>query len=163
MGSLSGLVGTVLMTQFQNMWNKASQSAKPQQQEDKSKQSEQEDEDSTMKTAGKIAEAAGHELSRDQRKKGGLWVHYGYGTIIGGIFGLIRESAPQSLRRVNPVLSGAGYGTAAFIGGHELAVPALKLSGNPLKVPPADQAAEFFAHLIYGVGTALTYELVRKV
>ncbi len=58
----------------------------------------------------------------------------------------------ETVRRINPVLAGPAFGTAVFVAAHELIVPALKLSSNPLKEPIPEQIAEFVSHLIYGVG-----------
>jgi hypothetical protein len=70
-------------------------------------------------------------LSREERKKAGPWVHYAFGTSVGAV------------RRINPVLAGAAYGAAVFVAAHEIVVPALKLSSNPLKEPIPNQIAEF--------------------
>jgi hypothetical protein len=135
--------------------------------EDKSKRAKpdkkQPKEDSTMKAAGKISKEIGHPLSRKERKKAGPWVHYAFGTSIGAVFGLAMEMEPDSVRAIDPVLAGAAYGTAVLFAAHEVAVPALKLSSNPLKEPILDQIAEFVSHLIYGVGTALTYDGINKL
>src|SRR5215510_10320052 len=150
-GTTSGLLGTVAMTQFQNLWNQSSEKIKPDQNANAgSVQSEEDNEDSTMKVAGKIAQATGHRLSKPERKSAGLWVHYGFGAAVGGIFGLLKEIGPRRARRLNPVLAGAGYGTAVFLGAHEVAVPALKLSSSPFEEPVSDQVLEYLAHLIYG-------------
>lgn len=162
-GSVSGLVGTVLMTQFQILWKKASEDMQPPKRKTEAKPSEKEKEDSTMKTAGKISEAAGYKLSRVEKKKAGNWVHYGFGAAMGGIYGLLRETAPRSLQRMKPALSGAGYGTAVFVGAHEIAVPAFHLGSNPLKEPVPDQLSEYLAHLVYGVGTSLIYSSIRRL
>jgi uncharacterized membrane protein YagU involved in acid resistance len=67
------------------------------------------------------------------------------------------------VRGINPVFAGAAYGAAVFLAAHESAVPALKLSPNPLKEPIPDQIAEFVSHLIYGIGTALTHDGIKKL
>jgi hypothetical protein len=46
---------------------------------------------------------------------------------------------------------------------YEVAVPTLKLSSNPLKQPIQEQMSEFVSHLIYGIGTALTYDHLRRL
>ena len=61
------------------------------------------------------------------------------------------------------MLAGAAYGAAVFVAAHEIAVPALKLSSNPLKEPIPEQIAEFVSHLIYGMGTALTYNSIKRL
>jgi uncharacterized membrane protein YagU involved in acid resistance len=163
LGSLSGLVGTILMTQFQILWKKASEEMQPpQQSEAKEKHSENEKEDSTVKTARKIIEGAGHKLTRAREKKAGNWVHYSFGAAMGGIYGLAREAAPKSLRDLNPAIAGAGYGSAVFLGAHEIAVPALDLGSNPLQEPIPGQISHYLAHLVYGVGTSLIYSALAR-
>jgi putative membrane protein len=162
-GAMSGLAGTVVMTQFQNVWNKISEKIQKPGTEDKAKHAEEHKEDSTMKAAGKISEKIGHPLSREKRKKAGPLVHYAFGTSVGAVFGLAREVEPDSVHGMNPVFAGAAYGAAVFLAAHEIAVPALKLSSNPLKKPIQNQIAEFASHLIYGIGMALTYDGIRRL
>ena len=162
-GAISGLVGTVVMTQFQNVWNKISEDMQKPRSEHDSKAKKEQREDSTMKVAGKISEEIGHPLSREERKKAGPWVHYAFGTSVGAIFGVAREIQPDSVRGITPVVAGAAYGTTVFIAAHEVAVPALKLSSNPLKEPIRDQIAEFVSHLVYGISTALTYNGLKRL
>jgi len=162
-GAISGLAGTVIMTQFQNIWNKISEDMQKPTGEHDAKHEEEQKEDSTMKAAGKISEEIGRPLSRKERKKVGPWVHYAFGTSVGAVFGVAREMQPGSVRAMNPVFVGAAYGTAVFLAAHEVAVPALKLSSNPLKEPIQDQITEFVSHLIYGIGTTLTYEGLKRL
>jgi Protein of unknown function (DUF1440) len=161
-GSLSGLVGTVLMTQFQIVWKKGSEQTQSRK-KTRSEYKKSEKEDSTMKTAEKLGEAAGYKLTKAERKKAGNWVHYGFGTAMGAIYGLVRESAPKSVRQMNSGISGAGYGSVVFLGAHEIAVPSLKLGSNPIKEPVPDQISEYLAHLVYGLGTSLTYSALRRI
>ena len=162
-GAISGLAGTVVMTQFQNIWNKISEDLQKPRSEHDPNLSEEQKEDSTMKAAGKISEEIGRPLSRDQRKKAGPWVHYAFGTSVGAIFGVATEIQPDSVRGITPVVVGAAYGTAVFLAAHEVVVPALKLSSNPLKEPIQDQIAELVSHLVYGIGTALTYKGLKRL
>jgi uncharacterized membrane protein YagU involved in acid resistance len=162
-GAISGLVGTVVMTQFQTIWNKISEDMQRPRSEHDAKPADEQKEDSTMKAAGKISQEIGRPLSREERKKAGAWVHYAFGSSVGAVFGVAREMEPRSLHRINPVFAGAAYGTAVFVAAHEVAVPALKLSSNPLKEPIQDQIAEFLSHLIYGIGTAMTYDGLKRL
>ncbi len=168
-GAISGLAGTVVMTQFQNLWNKVYEEMHtPKTEEggnraDAEQKEGEEKEDSTMKAAGKLSEEIGHPLSREERKQMGPWVHYAFGTSVGAVFGVAAEMEPHSVRRINPALAGAAYGAAVFVAAHEIAVPALKLSSNPLNEPISDQVAEFVSHLIYGIGTALTYDGIERL
>jgi hypothetical protein len=67
-GSLSGLVGTVLMTQFQIVWKKGSEQTQSRK-KTRSESKKSEKEDSTMKTAEKLGEAAGYKLTKAERKR----------------------------------------------------------------------------------------------
>lgn len=154
------------MTQFQNVWNKVSEEMhKPAEEQAKRARGEKkaQKEDSTMKAAGKISKEMGRPLSREERKKAGPWVHYAFGASVGAVFGVATEMEPETVRGLNPVLAGAAYGGAVFFAAHEIAVPALKLSSNPLKEPIPEQIAEFVSHLIYGVGMALTYDGIKRL
>jgi hypothetical protein len=165
MGAMSGLAGTVIMTQVQNVWNKFSvDSLKPANKpEAQSVEEQEQEEDSTMKAAGKLSKEIGRPLSREERKKAEPWVHYTFGTSVGAVFGVAAEMKRETVLGLNPVLAGAAFGTAVFVAAHEIAVPALRLSSNPLKEPIPEQIAEFVSHLIYGVGTALTYDGLKKL
>jgi hypothetical protein len=96
---------------------------------------EEQKEDSTMKAAGKISEEIGRPGSREERKKAGPWVHYAFGTLVGAFSGVATEMELALVREINPVIVGSAYGTAVFLSAHEVAVPALKISSNPLKEP----------------------------
>ena len=166
-GAISGLAGTVVMTQFQHVWNEISEEMHKPRPEDEAKlaekKKEEQKEDSTMKAAGKISEEIGRPLSREERRKAGPWVHYAFGTSVGAVFGVAAEMEADSVRQINPVFAGVAYGAAVFLAVHEIAVPALKLSSNPLKEPIPNQIAEFASHLVYGLGTALTYDGIKRV
>ena len=167
-GLAGGLAATAVMTQFQNGWQKASKAlqaeknagsgkSKSKSQSQKEGQGEQE-EDATMKAAAKVASLAGHPLTFAQKKKAGPVVHYGFGASMGALYGVLHEVAPKSLRRLNPVLAGVGYGGALFVGADEVAVPALGLSGSPKKTPISAHAYGLASHVVYGV----TGEMVRR-
>ena len=162
-GAISGLAATVVMTQFQNVWSKITEKMNKSRTEHETKPAEEHQEDSTAKVAGKISEKLGRPLSREKRKKAGPWVHYAFGTSVGAVFGLASELEPDSVRAINPLFAGAAYGVAVFLAAHEVAVPALKLSSNPLEEPIREQIAEFMSHLIYGIATALTYDGIKRL
>jgi hypothetical protein len=48
-------------------------------------------EDATMKAAGKLGEAIGRHLPREEKKKYSPLVHYSFGTAQGAIYGAITE------------------------------------------------------------------------
>lgn len=148
------------MTQFQNGWNKAAGALKskhnPRKQD--SEQS-RESENATMKVAGVLAHLAGRQLSFKERKKAGLVVHYAFGTLMGGIYGLAAEKSPLQLRR-HTALSGMGLGTTLFVTADEIAVTQLGLSRGP--APLSSHLYGLASHLIYGITTAVTHARVRQ-
>lgn len=111
-----------------------------------------------MKAAGKIAEATGHHLSCEQKKKAGPVVHYGFGTAMGGLYGLAYEFARRDIRSLHPGVGGSGYGTALFVGADEVAVPAFGLSQSASEAPFSSHLYGWASHLVFG----LTLEMVRK-
>ena len=154
-GLAGGLAATVAMTQFQNAWTKATKKltsdGRNEGEENKGHSENPEAEDATMKAAGKLARVAGYELSHDQKKKASPLVHYGFGTIMGGLYGIAMES--ENLRRRQPLLTGTGFGTGVFVFGDELAVPALGLSG---------QSESSLATHLYGLASHLVYGMIAE-
>jgi hypothetical protein len=162
-GSAAGLVGTVAMTQFQTLWGKASQklSGRREEQSSGSESGSGEDgEDATMKTAGKLAEAAGYQLSYAQRKKAAPIVHYGFGAGMGAIYGSLVELGPRELRR-HPLLSGIGFGSLLFAGADEVVVPAMGLAEQPEKMPLSSHLFALSSHVVYGLTAGAVRQALR--
>jgi putative membrane protein len=163
-GLAGGLAATAVMTQFQNAWSKTSEKIKnnsKNQEEGRQGHSEQpEAENATMKAAGKVAIIAGHPLSHEQKKKASPFVHYGFGTAMGGLYGVIMEN--RSLRRQQPILAGAGFGTGLFLLADEIAVPALGLSGQS-ESSIGTHLYGLASHLVYGATTEGVRRLARKL
>jgi hypothetical protein len=85
-------------------------------------------------------------------------VHWGYGLSQGGVYGVMHADAGF------PDLSGGiGQGTLLWALGDELAVPLLGLQSGPTAVPPVQHANRLGAHLFYGVATAATTQLLRRL
>ncbi len=169
-GLAGGLAATVVMSQFQSGWQKASEaiesknnngSRKAKSKAQSKKQGEKED--ATMKAAGKVASAAGYDLSRNEKKKASPYVHYGFGASMGALYGVLHEISPKSMGMMNPLLSGVGYGSALFVGADEVAVPALGLSESPKKQPLSSHAYGLASHVVYGVTGELVRRTVRKL
>jgi putative membrane protein len=146
------------MTQFQNVWSKVSEKVNGA--GASADGSGQESEDATMKAAGKVAEAAGHTLSHEQKKKAGPLVHYGFGTAMGALYGTIAELGPSEVCR-HPILSGMGFGSMLFAGADEVAVPAAGLSGKPSESPASAHIYALASHLVYGATTGALRRIVR--
>src|SRR5262249_19003473 len=90
-GIAAGAIGTIVMTQFQNGWNWASEQAKDKKKSVGEQAEEPQSENATSKVAGKIAAVAGHPLTKEQKEKGGNVVHYAFGTAMGTLYGLAME------------------------------------------------------------------------
>lgn len=153
-GAIGGLVGTIMMTQFQSAWSKAAQELKPERRNDLP-ESDGEKEDATMKAAGKIAALAGRELSHDTKKKLGPVVHYGFGTLQGAIYGTALEAVGE---RGGGLLAGLAFGAALFALADEVAVPYFELGSKPSETPLKSHVYALAAHLVYGLST----EVARK-
>ena len=163
-GALAGIAGGLAASWLMNVWGEGPGAAlskrleTPEQQKQVASQSD--GEDATMKTADAITRTVtgGRHLTHEQRETGGPIVHYGYGALMGGLYGALAEYSPV-------VRSGFGttFGTALFAGGDLVAVPALHLS-KPLSASPAGSyAGPFTAHLVYGATTELIRRLLRPV
>lgn len=117
-------------------------------------------EDATMKAADAMVATAtgGRHLSMEEKQKAGPVVHYGFGAVMGGLYGGLAEYS-------GTVRTGFGtaFGGALFAGADLVAVPALHLS-PPLNETPAKSLANpLAAHLVYGATTELLRRVLRAV
>jgi hypothetical protein len=199
-GAIGGLAGTIVMTQFQNAWQKAAQKINKQQAEEevsaprdlsdesremqtgteatsgtrsakvysvrqerteKRESEKQGDGNATAKVAEVVARAGGKDLSTDQKEKGGMVVHYAFGTLMGALYGVAAEMGSRRIGR-NSVLSGLGFGAALFAGADEVAVPALRLSKSPAEATWSEHLYGFASHLVYGTTAATVFRATRK-
>ena len=159
-GAAGGLVGTIVMTQFQNGWQKVAEKRRfgaTRKQETRSRvRTSEEKEDTTMNAAGKLAKAAGRELTHEQRKQASPWVHYGFGTAMGALYGMAMETPPRGVRAQRIPFFGSLFGSALFLGADEMAVPALGLA--EASASPSSHLYGWASHMVYGA----TAEFVRR-
>ncbi|MGE5113356.1 MAG: DUF1440 domain-containing protein [Acidobacteriaceae bacterium] len=142
-GAVAGLAASWTMNQFQALWSKVQDGG-----------SGGEDEDATMKVANLASEKVLHrELTKEEKKKAGPYFHYGFGTVVGALYGVLAEEFPAATAGFGTV-----YATAVFLIGDEGAVPALKLSGKPSEYPLSSHLEAFASHLVYGASA----ESVRR-
>ena len=162
-GGAAGLAGTIAMTQFQNLWSKASEKLKDESSlkaNSDTHANESESEDATMKAAGKLAELARHRLSKQEKKKASPIIHYAFGTGMGSLYGVIVEYGSRDMRR-HDLLSGLGFGSALFAGADEIVVPALGLSGSPSEGPLSSHLYALASHVVYGITAGTVRKAVR--
>src|SRR2546421_587319 len=123
-GMAAGLVGTLVMSGFMGLWNKTGELVNEEFEDRSSRQQKEqrgEEEPSTEKVASDISETVFRKkLNGDTKKAAGNVVHYGFGTAVGAIYGVLTEIYPA-------VSAGQGtlYGTAVWLGADEFALPAL--------------------------------------
>lgn len=122
-------------------------------------QQSREDEPAT-ETVGRLAYEAveHHEPGDETRRKLGQAVHWGYGILLGGLYGALRSDAEGP-----DLLGGLGYGAAAWALGDELMVPLLGLAEGPTAHPWTDHATALAAHLAYGAATSTATQALRRI
>ena len=158
-GAVAGLAATVVMTQFQNLWSSAKK--KLSEHEDKPKQakpSPAQQANPTVLVADTLSrKLSGKEIPRKHKQTAGNLVHFGFGTAMGVLYGLLTEASPS----VRPGY-GLAYGAALFAGADEIAVPALDLSKRPTEVPLGQHLYGLASHLVYAASLEGARRLVRR-
>lgn len=139
-GTLSGIIASAAMNGFQAAWTAAQ----------KRLGSEGDDEGggdpSTVKAADRLTEAAaGEPVPEQYREASGQLVHYGFGSLLGGVYGAASSVLPK-------VTTGFGlpFGAATWASADEVAVPAAGLSEPPQKTPLSTHAYSLASHLLFG-------------
>lgn len=163
-GVLAGVAGGLLAAWVMNEWSAGPGAALAKQletpEEQKQVKANSDGEDATMKTADALATVAqgGKHLTKEQKEEGGPIVHYTYAALVGGLYGGLAEYSWL-------VRSGFGttYGTALFVGGDLIAVPALGLSKPLSEFPASSFAGPLTAHLVYGATTELVRRIARLI
>lgn len=113
------------------------------------------DESATVRTAQMVSRRiARRELGFQQERLGGQIAHYGFGTVMGAIYGGLIEVMPKASTGW-----GLPFGLAVWLFGDELMLPLLGLGRKPTKVSLGLHAESFAAHLAYG----LTSDTVRRL
>ena len=181
-GIAGGLTATIVMTGFQEAWQaisrRSSNDSKEGYSEKQASRLDAEDsqtespsrnmgkqksasENPTEKVARKVVSVAGTELSSSAKKKGGMVVHYAFGTLVGGLYGAALEFAPRRYRR-SPLRSGLVMGSTLFAAADEIALPALSLTEGPTKTPVSAHIYGLLSHLVYGATAGLVTRELRK-
>lgn len=118
------------------------------------------DDEPATATVGRIAyeQATGHEPDDEVKQKLGQGVHWGYGVLVGGIYGALRPSASAP-----DLAAGLGYGTALWLIGDEIMVPLLGLAEGPTGHSISEHASALGAHLAYGAATASATQALKHI
>jgi putative membrane protein len=163
-GAAGGLVGTIAVTQFQKAWQKTSEKSRfgdlrEEESSARAKKSEQKG-DATIKAAGKLARADGRELTREEQKQASPWIHYGFGTAMGALYGMAMETSPRGVRAQRIPVFGGLFGSTLFLGAGEMAVPAMGLAEAAKS--PSSHLYAWASHMVYGLTTEFVRRQVRR-
>lgn len=158
-GVAGGLAGAYTMGLFAKLCTKASEKVNDPQRHKELQRAAADAHESTAKTADRLLRPVlGRRLTSSERDTAKPIVHYGFGSVVGGLYGASTEYLP-----VTKSLAGAPFGAAVFVGGHSLALPALNLTKKNREYPLALHATEFGSHLVYGVTMEGVRRLVRRI
>src|SRR5581483_544408 len=160
-GMIGGLVGSWTMNQFSSGVGKVQEAWKKtdRRHPNGGSRSSISDEAATTMLAERISRAVlGRDLTGEEKKIAEPLVHYGFGTLTGGLYGLLAELTPLTTKG-----AGTAYATAIWIAGDEIAVPKLRLSKSAQAYPASVHAEALGSHLVYGLTTEGVRRAVRSV
>jgi len=168
-GLAGGLVASWTMNQFQAAWTRiaegsdkphGAQSMKPSDgSQGEQGQDSQDDENATVKTAEAISEGVfGHELQKSEKEPAGAAVHYAFGTLSGGMYGVLAEVTPQVT-----TAAGLPFGAGFWLLADEITVPLLGLAKPPTEYPVSTHVYALASHLVYGLTAEMSRRALRRV
>ncbi|MFP5229610.1 MAG: DUF1440 domain-containing protein [Acidobacteriota bacterium] len=116
--------------------------------------------DATMKAADALVATVtgGRHLSMEERGKAGPVVHYGFGALMGGVYGGLAEYS-----RTVKAGMGTAFGGALFAGADLVAVPSFHLAPPLSETRAKSLANPLAAHLVYGATTEILRRALRAV
>ena len=100
---------------------------------------------------------AGRSLTDEEEEVSVQAIHWGFGALAGGLYGMLAEYAPAVRGRL-----GASFGLTLFGLTHVSALPMMGLTEKPEDQPAREHASEVITHVIYGVTTELVRRGARK-
>ena len=167
-GLIAGLVGTLVMSQFQAACNHLvgrkghsndSEDGKNHQGDQKSAFAAEPEEPATIKAASALSDSLfDQDLTRGEERRVGQALHYAMGAASGAIYGVVAEYAAPATKK-----AGLQFGAAVWLVADEMLIPALGLAKAPTRYPLSTHAYSFAAHLVYGVSTELARRKVREL
>lgn len=155
-GLVAGLIGTAAMTVAQELYAKL-QSGEGDAEGGRAVEDPWEQASAPARVGKRIAEGVFQkDVGEEMIGPFTHGMHWGYGTVNGGVFGLIQPSLGDG----HPIRNGLGFGAAVMASSYVQLVP-MGLSEVPWKYSPRDLATELGFHLAYGLGVGLGWVLVR--
>ena len=149
-GAIGGLVASFVMTEYQGLTAKLTESDK--------KSSAKKDEPANVKAAEMVSEDIfDHKLKKSEKEPAGKAMHYLMGGISGAIYGATAE-----LTGATTFAAGLPFGSAVWASADDVVVPALGLSKSPTDYPLSTHAYALSSHWVYGLVTEIVRKAVRK-
>jgi hypothetical protein len=99
-----------------------------------------------------------HEISDTERAIAAQVIPLGFGTLVGGLYGLLAEHLG-----VVTLGHGAAYGAAVWLGAEEIALPALGLTKPPTHTKWSAHATGLAGHLVYGLALDASRRIIRTL
>ena len=145
-GIAAGLVASLAMNLFQKAWAAALPMPGDQ------------DDPATVKAAQRVSRAAtGEYFANENKEAAGEAIHYLFGAVLGGAYGLLAEYRPEVTKGYGTLF---GLGSAVF---DEVAVPAAGLSKPPTDFPAVTHAYALASHSVFGGVAEATRRLLRAL
>ena len=141
-GIAGGLAASFVMSKFQSGWKTLEREFDP----DSAGEQAQEGEPATVKAANRVAQkSTGEPVPEAHKDTAGEAVHYGFGALLGGLYGAAGAVAPR-------VRTGFGtvFGAGVWAIADEIAVPAANLSKPPQEMPQSQHVYSIVSHLLFG-------------
>jgi putative membrane protein len=96
-------------------------------------------------------------LSEEEEEVSVRALHWGFGVLVGGIYGALAEYQPIVTGRL-----GADFGLALCGMTHISALPMMGLTESPENQTVREHVSELVTHTVYGVTTELVRRVARK-
>jgi putative membrane protein len=107
--------------------------------------------------ADQLASATGTSFSELERHATATGLHWGFGTLIGGVYGTIAELQPKATS-----WSGIPFGLTVNRVAHDQLLPAMGAIDPKAEQPAQERISQWMTHLVYGISTELVRRQVRK-
>ncbi|HEY0785778.1 MAG TPA: DUF1440 domain-containing protein [Acidobacteriaceae bacterium] len=103
------------------------------------------------------AQAVGADLEDHTKQAVTQGIHWGFGTMVGGAYGVAAELSP----RVTSWRGGV-FGLTVNRVAHDQMLPRMGLSEPVPQQPAQERVSEWFTHVVYGLATEAVRRAVRK-
>jgi putative membrane protein len=98
-----------------------------------------------------------HPLTEKEEEVSVRAIHWGFGALVGGVYGALAEYQPAITNRL-----GASFGLTLCGITHASALPMMGLTESPENQPAREHASELVTHAIYGVTTEVVRRAARR-